>query len=148
MAHAIIFRNVSALSLYIFPCLSLLFIPLFSFFLCFSFLLFSASFLLKEKKVLCHPYPSPHSLLSLSPGNAKGYLCTIDLLFDWLGISCMTTDKFCFYLQNRLIQTSQTVGQWYSNTSPFSIPCSLLSPTLWHVSHFMQGILKGISLYH
>jgi hypothetical protein len=25
--------------------------------------------------------------------------CTADLLFDWLGISCMTTDSFCFYLQ-------------------------------------------------
>jgi hypothetical protein len=35
----------------------------------------------------------------------------------------MTTDKFCFYLQNRLIQMSQTGGQWYSDTSPFSIPC-------------------------
>jgi hypothetical protein len=35
----------------------------------------------------------------------------------------MTTDNFCFYLQNRLIQTSQTGGQWYSDTSPFSIPC-------------------------
>jgi hypothetical protein len=34
----------------------------------------------------------------------------------------MTTENFCFYLQNRLIQTSQTVGQWYSDTSPFSIP--------------------------
>ncbi len=33
------------------------------------------------------------------------YHCTIDLLFDWCGISCMTTDNFCFYLQNRLIQT-------------------------------------------
>jgi hypothetical protein len=31
-------------------------------------------------------------------------------------------DNFCFYLQNRLIQTSQTGGQWYSDTSPFSIP--------------------------
>jgi hypothetical protein len=30
----------------------------------------------------------------------------------------MTTDNFCFYLQNRLIQTSQTGGQWYSD-----IPC-------------------------
>jgi hypothetical protein len=30
----------------------------------------------------------------------------------------MTTDNFYFYLQNRLIQTSQTGG----NTSPFSIP--------------------------
>jgi len=30
----------------------------------------------------------------------------------------MITDNFCFYLQNRLIQTSQTGGQWYSDTSP------------------------------
>jgi hypothetical protein len=29
----------------------------------------------------------------------------------------MTTDNF-FYLQNRLIQTSKTGGQWYSDTSP------------------------------
>jgi hypothetical protein len=48
-------------------------------------------------------------------GNTKG-------MFDRFGISCMTTDNFCFYLQNRLIQTSQTEGQRYSNTSPFSIP--------------------------
>ncbi len=34
----------------------------------------------------------------------------------------MTTDNFCFYLQNRLIQTSQTGGHQYSDTSPFSIP--------------------------
>jgi hypothetical protein len=34
----------------------------------------------------------------------------------------MTTDNFCFYLQNRLIQTSQTEGQRYSDTSPLSIP--------------------------
>jgi hypothetical protein len=47
--------------------------------------------------------------------------CTINLLFDWFGISCTTNDNFCFYLQNRLIQTSQTGGQWYSDTSPFSI---------------------------
>jgi len=39
-----------------------------------------------------------------------------------LNISVMTTDKFCFYLQNRLVQTSQTGGQQYSDTSPFSIP--------------------------
>jgi hypothetical protein len=36
--------------------------------------------------------------------------CNVDLLFDWFGI--------------RLIQTSQTGGQQYSDTSPFSIPCS------------------------
>ncbi len=34
----------------------------------------------------------------------------------------MTTDNFCFYLQNRLIQTSQAGGQQYSDTSSFSIP--------------------------
>ncbi len=49
------------------------------------------------------------------------YNCTIDLLFDWLRIICMTTDNF-FYLQTRLIQTRQTGGQQYSDTSPFSIP--------------------------
>jgi hypothetical protein len=36
----------------------------------------------------------------------------------------MTTDNFCFCLQNRLIQTSQTGGQQYRDTSPFSIPCT------------------------
>jgi len=34
----------------------------------------------------------------------------------------MKTDKFCFYLKNRLIQASQTGGQRYSDTSPFIIP--------------------------
>jgi hypothetical protein len=34
----------------------------------------------------------------------------------------MTSDNICFYLQNRQIQTSQTGGQWYSVTPPFSIP--------------------------
>jgi hypothetical protein len=48
---------------------------------------------------------------------------TIDLLFDWFGINCMTTDNFSFYLPNRLIQTSRTGGQRYIDTSPFSIPC-------------------------
>ncbi len=48
--------------------------------------------------------------------------CTIDLLFDQFGISCKTTDNFCFYSQNRLIQTSETGDQQYSDASPFSIP--------------------------
>ncbi len=36
---------------------------------------------------------------TLIPGNTKGgkYHCTIDLLFDWFGIRCMTNDNFCFY---------------------------------------------------
>ncbi len=70
-------------------------------------------------------HPSP-TLTPWSDGSSREYYrgkyhCTVDLLFDWFGISCMTTDDFCFYLQNRLIQTSQAGGQWYSDTSPFSI---------------------------
>jgi len=38
----------------------------------------------------------------------------------------MTTDNFCFYLQNRLIQTSQTGGQWYSDTSHLVFPGSTI----------------------
>ncbi len=64
------------------------------------------------------------------------YHCTVGLLFDWFGISCMTTDNFCFYLQNRLIQTSQTGGQRYSDTSPFSIPWT--ESPFW-VSGFENG---------
>jgi len=48
----------------------------------------------------------------------------------------MTTDNFCFYLQNRLIQTSLTGGQWYSDTSPFSIPWLYLNISRgWRVKH-------------
>ncbi len=70
--------------------------------------------------------------MCITAGNTKGgkYHCTVDLLFDWFGISCMTTDNFCFYLQNRLIQTSQTGGQWYSDTSPLSIPWFLYKDLL------------------
>jgi hypothetical protein len=37
----------------------------------------------------------------------------------------MTIDNFCFYWQNRLIQTSQTGGQWYSDTSPLVFPVEM-----------------------
>jgi len=38
----------------------------------------------------------------------------------------MTTDNICFYLQNRLIQTSQRGGQWYSDTSPLVFPAYII----------------------
>jgi len=57
----------------------------------------------------------------LISGNTKGGSITVPLN------SCLESAvwhwQFCFYLENRLIQTSQTGGQEYSNTSPFSIPC-------------------------
>jgi len=87
----------------------------------------------KPRNVLCalHSWNCEYRLRGLpshystKQGILKGkYHCTVDLLFDWFGISCMTTDNFCFYLQNRIIQTSQTGGQLYSDISPFSIPCT------------------------
>jgi len=48
----------------------------------------------------------------------------------------MTTDNFCFYLQNRLIQTSQTGGQWYSDTSFFSIPWYFFKKVWWQNMDF------------
>ncbi len=76
-----------------------------------------------------------------SSGNTfKGkYHCTNDLLFDWFGISCMTTDNFCFYLQNSLIQTSQTGGQQQRGTSPFSIPRT-------HIQHSNGDLGGGVAL--
>ncbi len=62
-------------------------------------------------------------LCLLLPGNTKGGIIIVLLTSCLTGLECMTTDDFCFYLKNRLIQTSQTGGLQYSNTSPFSIPC-------------------------
>jgi hypothetical protein len=67
----------------------------------------------KEKKEDAYPWKAGAS--SVHTTNLKQSI----LIFS---ISMMATDNFCFYLQNRLIQTSQTGGQWYSDTSPFSIP--------------------------
>jgi len=50
----------------------------------------------------------PRVFRLVKPGNTKGGSVTVPLT------SCLTTDDFCFYLQNRLIQTSQT-GQWYGD---------------------------------
>ncbi len=49
-------------------------------------------------------------------------LCTIDLLFDWFGLVCFTNKNKNCQLSNSSFQTSQTGGQLYSDTSPFSIP--------------------------
>ncbi len=58
------------------------------------------------------------------PGNTKGGSITVPLTSCLTGLELAVSQLtiFAFYLQNRLIQTSQTGGQWYSDTSPFSIP--------------------------
>jgi len=57
-------------------------------------------------------------------GNTKGGSITVPLTSCLTGLESGVTqlNVFVFCLQNRLIQTGQTGGQWYSDTSPFSIP--------------------------
>ncbi len=57
--------------------------------------------------------------------------CTIDLLFDWFGLACFANKNKHCQLSYNWFQTSQTGGQWYSDTFPFSIPWPSL---LWHTS--------------
>ncbi len=54
----------------------------------------------------------------------------------------MTTDNFSLYLQNRLIQTSQTGGKWYTDTSPFSIPW--FEDTFTSAHHFKEHVNAGV----
>jgi hypothetical protein len=77
-------------------------------------------------------------------GNTKvgKYHCTIDLLFDWFGISSMTTCNFCFYLQNRLIQTSQTGGQQYRDTPPLVFPDCIYKQRYHSNMHREPGEIK------
>ncbi len=59
----------------------------------------------------------------------------------------MTTDNFCFYLQNRLIQTSETGGQQYSDTSPFSIPWVVqVKHKLMKLKDLTMRLVKGSCL--
>ncbi len=51
------------------------------------------------------------------------YHCTVDLLFDWFGLVCFANKNKNCQLSYSWFQTSQTGGQWCSDTSPFSIPC-------------------------
>ncbi len=83
----------------------------------------SLIFVSKATRVECLPKASL-TFVSMAREYERGkYDYAIDLLLDWFGIICMKTDNFCFYFQNRLIQTSQTGGQQYSDTFfPFNIP--------------------------
>ncbi len=89
----------------------------------------------------------PHRLKRATAENTKVGSITVPLTscFDWFGISCITTDNFCFYLQNRLIQTSQTGGQQYSDTSPFSIPWQQHFPSLQSKLCYVGGAQKNSS---
>ncbi len=68
----------------------------------------------------------------------------------WLVCNQLYDNWQCFYLQNRLIQTSQTGGQWYSVTSPFSIPWTDICPTHCFVDTTMtlSSSQQPIRLFH
>ncbi len=92
------------------------------------------------KCYLCVPLEWADTSNTLNREYQRGkYHCTNDLLFDWFGISCKTTDNFCFYLQNRLIQTIQTGGEQYSDTPP------LVFPALKHARAKLPTLLAQLS---
>ncbi len=70
-----------------------------------------------------------HSILSIE-SLIQGILKGISL-YHWPPIWLVWNQlwQLKFFLQNRLLQTSQTGGQWYSDTSLFSIPCLIQSWT-------------------
>jgi hypothetical protein len=92
---------------------------------------------------------------SVYPGNTKGGSITVPLTSCLTGLeSAVQQLTIFFYLQNRLIQTSQTGGQWYSDTSPFSIPWSIRPKTaatikvvLNKVGHLSSSPLNKSPLY-
>ncbi len=67
-------------------------------------------------------------------GNNKGESITVPLTSCLTGLesAVMTSDNFCFYLQNRLIQSSQTGGQQHCDNSPFSFSWLQISIFICH----------------
>jgi hypothetical protein len=75
------------------------------------------------------PKGDRHNMKRKRAGWAWSLVLTDDLKSITVQLtSCLndleSADNFCFYLQNKLIQTGQTGGQLYSDTSPFSVPWS------------------------
>jgi hypothetical protein len=60
----------------------------------------------------------------VEPGNTKGrsIIVLLSTCLTGLESAALHLMIFVFYLQNRFIQTGQTGGQLYSDTSPFSVP--------------------------
>ncbi len=62
--------------------------------------------------------------ISAGAWNTKGWCITVPLTSCLTGLVCFANKNKNCQLSYSWYQTSQTGGQWYSNTSPFSIPCS------------------------
>ncbi len=72
---------------------------------------------------VCYEAKRPNLKLKNAPGNSKVGRITVPLHSCLTGLKRIKIiDNFCFHLQNRPIQTSQTGGRWYSDTSPSVFP--------------------------
>ncbi len=68
------------------------------------------------------------------------YHCTVDLLFDWFGLVCFANRNKNCQLSDGGLQTRQTGGQQYSDTSP------LVFPALTHIN--IDWNIKTLCLKH
>jgi hypothetical protein len=79
------------------------------------------------------------------------YHSTIDLLSDLLGLVYFADKNKNCQLSYSWFQTSQTGGQWYSDTSKFSIPWTTLQAEIirfdkWNVEFFASVIPKNMKI--
>ncbi len=88
-----------------------------------------------SSKKFIHKWPS-HLTKDSAREHWRGkYHCTVDLLFDQFGlVSFANKNKNCQFSYS-WFQTSQTGGQWYSDTSPFNVPWFSLC-CQWMLLHF------------
>jgi len=72
----------------------------------------------------CYKLPVDYPCLSSpSSGNTKRGSITVPLTSCLTGLVCFANKNENCMLSYSWFQSSQTGGQWYSDTSPFSIPC-------------------------
>jgi len=99
--------------------------------------------------------PAKHELL-FNQGILKGkYHCTIGLLFDWFGISCMTTDNFGFHFAkhtNPNQSNRRSTVQWYfpplvfhgsTNRPLYTQIVQLTCAEYKHYSLFVRSVSDG-----
>ncbi len=78
-----------------------------------------------------NPHSVTNNVLYHEPGNTKGGSITVPLTscFDCFGLVCFENKNKNCQLSYSWFQTSQTGGQQYNDTSPFSIPCMNMKST-------------------
>jgi hypothetical protein len=88
--------------------------------------------------------------LMVTAGNTKGGSITVPLTSCLTGLESAVWQQtiFVFIFKNRLIQTSQTGGQWHSDTSPFSIPWLQISAIFMQSKRFWSWTRQNSTKFH